>query len=134
MGRAVPRYDFGYDEGDAVPMFYDPLIGKVVVHGADRAGSPRGAALRPLAIEGLKTNLPALVGVIDDERFVSGDYDTGLLGQDDDEVVLSERPRRGGVGDDQPAGSAKCPEPGVMRGSPRPWRPRARRTTPFAPS
>ena len=39
------------------------------------------SVLEKLHIEGLKTNLPALLAVLQDERFVSGDYDTGLLGK-----------------------------------------------------
>jgi acetyl-CoA carboxylase biotin carboxylase subunit len=77
------RHDFGYDQGDEVPMFYDPLIGKVVVHSGSRyntTGQMRWA-LEDLHIEGLKTNVPALLRVLRDERFLSGEYDTGLLGK-----------------------------------------------------
>jgi acetyl-CoA carboxylase biotin carboxylase subunit len=76
------RFDLGYDAGDDVPMFYDPLIGKLVTHGADRPSAIEAArkAVRELLIEGPKTNAPRLREVLDDERFVSGNYDTGLLG------------------------------------------------------
>lgn len=73
------RLDFGYDAGDEVPMFYDPLIGKVVVHGRDRAQVLDTPVLEHLHIEGVKTNIPALIEVLADERFRSGHYDTGLL-------------------------------------------------------
>ncbi len=75
------RYDFGYDEGDEVPMFYDPLIGKIIVHGDERTDSLDGTPLDLVEIEGLKTNLPALRTVLAGERFRSGEYDTGLLGR-----------------------------------------------------
>lgn len=76
------RLDFGYDEGDEVPMFYDPLIGKVTVHQGDRVHAIRtGRILEALHIQGVKTNIPALLRVLEDERFRSGDYDTGLLGK-----------------------------------------------------
>jgi acetyl-CoA carboxylase biotin carboxylase subunit len=77
------RHDFGYEPGDEVPMFYDPLIGKVVVHGGSRpmALTEMSMALEDLRIEGPKTNLPALQAVVSDERFRAGDYDTGLLGK-----------------------------------------------------
>jgi len=39
------------------------------------------AALGDIRLDGLKTNIPALERVMRDERFVSGDYDTGLLGK-----------------------------------------------------
>jgi acetyl-CoA carboxylase biotin carboxylase subunit len=77
------RADFGYDEGDEVPMFYDPLIGKLVVRGDDRAAATE--AMRRVVtgcrIEGLKTNLEAHARILEDERFVSGRYDTSLLGK-----------------------------------------------------
>ena len=77
---ATWRFDFGYEAGDEVPMFYDPLIGKAVVHAPTRdEASPVG--LEHLRIEGIKTNIPALVQAGQDPRFVSGDYDTGLLGK-----------------------------------------------------
>jgi acetyl-CoA carboxylase biotin carboxylase subunit len=77
------RYDFGYDAGDEVPMFYDPLIGKVVTHGGSRHMSiaQMQALLTDFRLEGLKSNIPALLSVLEDKRFVSGDYDTGLLGK-----------------------------------------------------
>jgi acetyl-CoA carboxylase biotin carboxylase subunit len=76
------RFDRGYDAGDEIPMFYDPLIGKVIVHGADRPEALlTGRILEDLRIQGIKTNIPALLGVLGDERFVSGSYDTGLLGK-----------------------------------------------------
>jgi acetyl-CoA carboxylase biotin carboxylase subunit len=77
------RADFGYDEGDDVPMFYDPLIGKLVVREPDRPAAMEAMrhAVRGTAIEGLKTNLDAHARILDDERFTSGMYDTSLLGK-----------------------------------------------------
>jgi acetyl/propionyl-CoA carboxylase alpha subunit len=64
-------------------MFNDPLIGKFIIHGGDRMNSLATASsvLKELHIEGIKTNLAALLAVLHDERFVSGEYDTGLLGK-----------------------------------------------------
>ena len=73
------RFDAGYDEGDEVPLHYDPLLAKVVLHGGSRYNMPRWA-LDEIRIEGLKTNLPRLREILDDERFRSGEYDTSLLG------------------------------------------------------
>jgi acetyl-CoA carboxylase biotin carboxylase subunit len=76
------RFDFGYDAGDEVPMYYDPLIGKIVLTGTGRSEALAAAeALDGVAIEGIKTNLPVLRSVLEDERFISGRYDTGLLGK-----------------------------------------------------
>ena len=76
------RADMGYDGGDEVPMFYDPLIGKLAVLAADRQAAidAAAAAVSATRIEGIKTNLPTHLAVLEDERFVAGLYDTGLLG------------------------------------------------------
>jgi acetyl-CoA carboxylase biotin carboxylase subunit len=75
------RADLGYEAGDEVPMFYDPLIGKVAVAGPNRPGTLKAMrrALDATVIAGPKTNVPALRRVLVDERFVSGNYDTALL-------------------------------------------------------
>ncbi len=76
------RCDFGYDEGDDIPMFYDPLVGKVVTLGADRATAieEMRRALEAMILEGPRSNVETHLRVLRDERFLSGRYDTGLLG------------------------------------------------------
>jgi acetyl-CoA carboxylase biotin carboxylase subunit len=76
------RWDGGYDEGDEVSMFYDPLIGKLVTRGRGRAEAidSMRTRLEALVIEGPKTNVETHLRVLADERFVAGAYDTGLLG------------------------------------------------------
>ncbi len=82
-GSPPVRFDFGYEAGDEAPMFYDALLGKVSVLGDDRPNAilAMRAALDGLLVQGVKTNIPALVDVLHDQRFVSGRYDTGLLGK-----------------------------------------------------
>jgi acetyl-CoA carboxylase biotin carboxylase subunit len=77
------RADFGYDEADDVPMFYDPLIGKLVVREDDRSAAIEAMrhAVRGTVIEGLKTNLEAHARILGNERFTSGMYDTSMLGK-----------------------------------------------------
>jgi acetyl-CoA carboxylase, biotin carboxylase subunit len=77
------RADFGYDQGDDVPMFYDPLVGKLVALGEGREASLErmSHALEEMEIDGIRSNVPALLGAIRDGRFSSGRYDTGLLGK-----------------------------------------------------
>jgi acetyl-CoA carboxylase biotin carboxylase subunit len=75
------RFDFGYDEGDEVPMYYDPLIGKVIAHDGWSGTTNAGPILDAVRIEGIKTNILALAAVWRDERFRSGNYDTSLLGK-----------------------------------------------------
>jgi acetyl-CoA carboxylase biotin carboxylase subunit len=81
LGEGV-RWDVGYEEGTEVPVHYDPLIGKAVAWGEDRAAAlaaMRGA-LETTLIEGVKTNVATHLRVLSDERFVEGRYDTSLLG------------------------------------------------------
>ena len=75
------RVDAGYTSGNTVTPFYDPLLAKLCVVGSDRAQAIERArdAVAGFTIEGLKTNLPFFVELLDDPRFVSGDYDTGLV-------------------------------------------------------
>jgi acetyl-CoA carboxylase biotin carboxylase subunit len=75
------RVDAGYAQGDAVTPFYDPLLAKLCVHGADRPAALElaRAAVAAFEVEGLKTNLPFFAELLADEEFVSGLYDTGLI-------------------------------------------------------
>ncbi|HEX2313253.1 MAG TPA: hypothetical protein VHJ17_05945 [Thermomonospora sp.] len=80
VGEGI-RIDAGYAEGNTVTPFYDPLLAKLCVHGADRSAALRRAAqaVGAFQIEGLKTNLPFFTELLGDEEFVAGTYDTGLV-------------------------------------------------------
>jgi acetyl-CoA carboxylase biotin carboxylase subunit len=75
------RVDSGYAEGTTVTPFYDPLLAKLCVWGADRDEALARAreAVDRFLVEGPKTNLPFFTRLLADERFVSGDYSTGLV-------------------------------------------------------
>ncbi len=75
------RIDTGIEEGDSVSVHYDPMIAKIIVHGADRddALSKLQAALSKTHIAGIETNLDFLLGVSSDETFVKAKVDTGWL-------------------------------------------------------
>jgi acetyl-CoA carboxylase biotin carboxylase subunit len=75
------RVDAGVYRGYAVPMFYDPLLAKVVTWGRDREEAIRRMrrALAETALEGLTTNLALHRWILDEEEFVSGAYDTHFL-------------------------------------------------------
>lgn len=75
------RVDSGYAEGTTVTPFYDPLLAKLCVWGADRDEALARArdAVKQFRVEGLKTNLPFFARLLVDDAFVSGDYDTGLI-------------------------------------------------------
>ena len=75
------RVDAGYREGDVVTPYYDPLLAKLVVHGADRHEALGRAreAVAGFAVEGPKVNLPFFTELLANDEFVSGSYDTGLV-------------------------------------------------------
>ena len=77
------RVDAGYEAGTTVTPFYDPLLAKLCVHADDRAGAldRARAAVADFRIAGLKTNLPFFDRLLRDEEFVSGAYDTGIVGR-----------------------------------------------------
>ena len=63
--------------------FYDPLLAKLCVHGADRAQALERAraAVGAFGISGLKTNLEFHADLLASAEFSSGDYDTSLVGR-----------------------------------------------------
>lgn len=75
------RADFGVKEGNVVSPFYDSMIGKVIVRGETRkeALEKMSTALRQIDIQGVKTNIPLLKKIIEDERFITGNYTTHFL-------------------------------------------------------
>jgi acetyl-CoA carboxylase biotin carboxylase subunit len=75
------RVDAGYTAGNTVTPFYDPLLAKLCVHGADRAQAldRARAAVADFAITGLKTNLPFHAELLASAEFSSGAYDTSVI-------------------------------------------------------
>ena len=80
VGREV-RLDTHVYAGYVVPSFYDSLLGKLVVHGADRIEAIRRMrhALDELVLEGLPTTKPLLREIFGHAKFVAGNYDTNFL-------------------------------------------------------
>jgi acetyl-CoA carboxylase biotin carboxylase subunit len=77
------RIETGYCEGRDVTPHYDPMLAKVIIHRPTREGARTALidALREFAIEGVKSNIPALLAVLDSEEFTSGRPHTGLVGE-----------------------------------------------------
>jgi acetyl-CoA carboxylase biotin carboxylase subunit len=75
------RVDAGYAAGNTVTPYYDPLLAKLCVHGADRqqALARAGAAVAAFRISGLRTNLEFHADLLASAEFSSGDYDTSLV-------------------------------------------------------
>jgi len=70
----------GYD----IPVFYDSMIAKISVWGRDRNEAiQRGkAALNDTTLNGIKTNVPLHLQILDNPKFLSGNYTTRLIGED----------------------------------------------------
>jgi propionyl-CoA carboxylase alpha chain len=75
------RVDDGYEEGMDIPIYYDPMIAKLVVHASDRGAAiaRMTRAIDDYRIAGVKTTLPFGRFAINHEAFVSGDFDTGFV-------------------------------------------------------
>jgi len=75
------RVDSGYQAGDTVSQFYDPLIAKLIVWGEDRdkAIVAMQHALNNYEITGIKNNIPFLGEAFDSGLFRSGNYDTHFI-------------------------------------------------------
>jgi acetyl-CoA carboxylase biotin carboxylase subunit len=75
------RVDGGLYDGAEVTVYYDPMVAKLVVWGADRAEAIRRTrrALREYRVRGIKTSLSFFRAVMDDPDFIDGSYDTGFL-------------------------------------------------------
>jgi 3-methylcrotonyl-CoA carboxylase alpha subunit len=75
------RLDTGVREGDAVGVYYDPMIAKLAVWGSDRAEAVRRLqdALAATAIVGVTTNLGFLQSVARHPAFLAGETDTGFI-------------------------------------------------------
>ena len=77
------RVDSGYAVGDTVTPSYDSLMAKLIVYGPDRGAALARAreAVAGFEVAGPKCNLPFFAELLANPQFVSGDYDTGLVGR-----------------------------------------------------
>lgn len=79
-GHSV-RVDTHAYSGYTVPPYYDSMIAKLIVSAPNRqqAIDRMKRALGEFVIEGIKTNIPYQRQLMDDPRFISGDFDTKYL-------------------------------------------------------
>ena len=81
-GGPSVRFDTALLEGMSIPPYYDPLIGKLIVYAKTREETLRKmrAALCELVIDGISTNIEEQLRIVEDERFISGEYDLAFMG------------------------------------------------------
>jgi len=75
------RVDDSFEEGMDIPIYYDPMISKLIVHGKDRteAIAKMLRAIDDYKIVGVETTLDFCKFVLKHEAFVSGKFDTGFI-------------------------------------------------------
>jgi len=77
------RVDTGVQDGGEIPIFYDSMIAKLVVHGTDRmdAIAKMREALNAFVIRGISSNIPFQAALLAHPKFVAGDFNTGFIAE-----------------------------------------------------
>ncbi|MFQ6547864.1 biotin carboxylase N-terminal domain-containing protein [Aestuariibius sp. 2305UL40-4] len=88
------RADSGVRSGDEISPHYDPMIAKVIAHGAtrDEALARLEGGLSGTEVVGTVTNLGFLRRLVRHEGFAAGDVDTGLIGRDLEALTVADVP------------------------------------------
>ncbi len=77
------RVDTGVQDGGEIPMYYDSMIAKLIVHGKDRneAIAKMREALNGFVIRGISSNIPFQAALLAHPDFVAGKFNTGFIAQ-----------------------------------------------------
>ena len=77
------RVDTGVQDGGEIPMYYDSMIAKLIVHGTDRmdAIAKMREALNAFVIRGVSSNIPFQAALLAHSKFVAGDFNTGFIAE-----------------------------------------------------
>ncbi len=77
------RVDTGVQDGGEIPMYYDSMIAKLIVHGTDRhdAIAKMREALNSFVIRGISSNIPFQAALLAHPKFVAGDFNTGFIAE-----------------------------------------------------
>ena len=96
------RVDTGVQDGGEIPMYYDSMIAKLIVHGTDRADAmtKMQLALNGFVIRGVSSNVTFQSALLAHPRFASGDFNTGFI---------AENYAKGFVAEDVPHDDAAFP-------------------------
>lgn len=83
------RVDTAIYQGYSIPPYYDSMIAKLIVHGADRneAIARMRRVLEEFIIDGVDSNLELLYAITYHPEFASGDYNTGFIEKNLDTLV-----------------------------------------------
>jgi acetyl-CoA carboxylase biotin carboxylase subunit len=93
QGNGV-RVDGGFEEGMDIPIYYDPMLSKLIVYGADRKASIAGMirAIDDYQISGVKNTLAFCRFVMEHDAFVSGNFDTNFVRDHYQPAMLASKP------------------------------------------
>ncbi len=77
------RVDTGVQDGGEIPMYYDSMIAKLIVHGKDRldAIAKMREALNAFVIRGISSNIPFQAALLAHPKFIAGDFNTGFIAE-----------------------------------------------------
>ncbi|MBK9243986.1 MAG: acetyl/propionyl/methylcrotonyl-CoA carboxylase subunit alpha [Burkholderiales bacterium] len=77
------RVDTGVYEGGEIPVYYDSMIAKLIVHGTDRLDAIERMrnALNAFVIRGVSTNIAFQAALLNHPQFVAGQFNTGFIAQ-----------------------------------------------------
>lgn len=75
------RFEYGFEEGDEITSFYDPMIAKVIVwdESRPRAIQKMVEVLKTTIVFGVKTNIPFLLEILQHRDFVMGTMTTNFI-------------------------------------------------------
>jgi acetyl-CoA carboxylase biotin carboxylase subunit len=88
------RNDQGVYAGYTVPVFYDPMLSKLIVHGNTReeAIARMRRALSEYRVEGIMTTIPFFTFIMNNQDFAEGRFDTGYIDRILPEIDFAHRP------------------------------------------
>lgn len=91
------RVDTGVRQGDVVSPYYDPMIAKVIATGPNRTGAiaKLEQGLKGTKVAGVTTNRDFLIRLLQNENFMQGQFDTGLIADDLDRLLAIADPGQG---------------------------------------
>jgi len=77
------RVDTGVQDGGEIPMYYDSMIAKLIVHGVDRndAIAKMREALNGFVIRGISSSIPFQAALLAHPKFVAGDFNTNFIAE-----------------------------------------------------
>ncbi len=91
---ASARVDSGIEAGDTVTTFYDPMVAKIIAHGAtrDEARLKLASALRETVLLGVGNNRDFLIELLEDEAFANGAAATDYIEANLDRLTKRKPP------------------------------------------